>query len=213
MLIPKQPQTSSDIAGFNNKRHLESLGDFIKKLPEGSRVLEIGVGWGGSTWEILDNLPERSEMHSCDTFQMNDNATIFKHTRNVMAKNSHNSTIAYQMNIYKDRGQREAFEWGIKQHSKYYKFMKKIHECKSLTLLKKDLNWDCVYIDGLHSYENVSKELDLLKHVKYLCGDDFHPAHPGCMQAISEFNEKVENRTFWHDPFESGSGFWYSIAE
>ena len=112
MIIPKQITNSYEVAGFNNKRHLTSLGKFASQIGEGSRVLEIGVGWGGSTWELMDSLPENCELHSCDTFG----------------------------------------------------------------------------------------------------GDDYHPAHPGCQQAIDEWSE-VTGRPFSFDPYDTGSGFWYSVKE
>ena len=41
MIIPKTITNSYEVAGFNNQRHLKSLGEFAKQIPEGSRVLEI----------------------------------------------------------------------------------------------------------------------------------------------------------------------------
>lgn len=213
MLIPKQPMNSMDVAGFNNKRHLDSLSAFVKQIPEQSRVLEIGVGFGGSTWELLDSLPEGCELHSCDTFGMNRPDLKQKHINGVLAKHSHNSAIVYQMHVYAEQNHRAAFDWAVKQHPRYRRTMKMVHSNTSLELLADDLNWECVYIDGLHSYENVSAELSKLTHVKYLCGDDYHPAHEGCMRAIDEFLDVNAGRTFQHDPFDSGSGFWYSVKE
>lgn len=208
MLIPKQIQGSYDVAGFNNQKHLKALGNYIKHIPEESRVLEIGVGWGGSTWEILDNLPAGCELHSCDTFQMNAPNLKQKHVDGVLKKHSHNSAIVYQMQVYQEQNQRAAFDWAVKQHPRYNKMMKRVHQATSLSVLKDDLNWDCVYVDGLHSYNNVSLELKLCDHVHYICGDDYHPAHPGCKKAIDEFVDRNPERSFYHDPFESGSGFW-----
>jgi hypothetical protein len=212
LIIPKQITNSFEVAGFNNQKHLRSLGKFVSKLPKESRVLEVGVGFGGSTWEFLDSLPENSELHSCDTFGMNHPQLKAYHAKGVLAKHSHNSAIVWQMKIYQESTHRACFDWAVKQHPRYRTVMKKVHECTSLEVLKGDLNWDCVYLDGHHAYETVSKELELCSHVPYMCGDDYHPAHPGCQQAISEWVEKT-GRHFEHDTYESGSGFWFSIKE
>lgn len=212
MIIPKQIQNSYEVAGFNNKRHLNSLGQFASILPKESRVLEIGVGWGGSTWELMDSLPENCELHSCDTFQMNDPQLKARHRQGVLEKHSHNSAIVYQMQLYQEQNHRAAFDWAVKQHPRYRKLMKRVHECKSLDVLNDDLNWDMVYIDGHHAYETVIQELTLIKDVHYVCGDDYHPAHPGCQKAIDEWIEAT-GRQFSFDPYETGSGFWYSVKE
>ena len=78
--------------------------------------------------------------------------------------------------------------------------------------MKNDTNWSMVYIDGLHSYDNVLAELSYLKKVNLLCGDDYHPAHEGTMKAIDEFRSN-NKRLFKHHPFESRSGFWTMIKE
>jgi len=210
MVIPKKINNSYDVAGFNNKKHLISLGNFVSKIGENSRVLEIGVGFGGSTWELMDSLPKNCELHSCDTFAMNHPQLVNRHVNGVLEKHSNNTAIVYQMEVYRTKGQRSCFDWAVKQHPRYRSLMKQVHQCKSLDVLNDDSNWDCVYLDGHHAYETVSQELKLCNHVPYMCGDDYHPAHPGCQQAISEWIEKT-GRHFEHDPFDTGSGFWYSL--
>lgn len=208
MIIPKPIQNSYDVPGFNNQKHLNNLGKFARSIPEGSRVLEIGVGWGGSTWELMDSLPDGCKLYSCDTFEMNHPQLKERHYNGVMAKHSHNTAIAYAMSLYMEKTQRACFDWCVDQHPKRFKVLKGVFQKPSLEVLKEDSNWDMVYIDGLHSYENVSAELKFCENVPYLCGDDYHPAHEGTMRAIDEFVERNPERTFTHDDFETGSGFW-----
>ena len=199
--------SARDVAGFNNKTHLQSLAEFAASIGENSRVLEIGVGFGGSTWQLLDSLPNNCELHSCDTFQMNNNKR--KHIDGILQTHQTNVAIINQMAVYENKDQRAAFDWAVKQHPRYKTLMKRVHHYTSLKLLRNDVNWDMVYIDGLHSYENVSQELKKLDHVEYMCGDDYHPSHKGCKRAIDEWISRT-GRPFAHDPFESNSGFWYS---
>ena len=212
MVIPKTITCSYDVAGFNSLKHLNNLGEFAKKIPEKSRVLEVGVGFGGSTWELMDSLPADCKLHSCDTFLMNSAALKSKHISGVLKKHSSNSAIVYQMNVYKEWDQRAAFDWAVKQHPRYREIMKEVYSCKSIEVLQKDNNWDMVYLDGHHSYETVSTELSYLDDVPYVCGDDYHPAHPGCQKAIEEWIDRT-GRNFKFDPFVSGSGFWVSTLE
>ena len=209
-LIPKPIVTYLDVPGFNNPKHLDALAEFASKIPAGGRVLEIGCAWGCSTWVLLDNLPEGVELHTCDTFDMNNINLKRKHFQSVMEKHQHNTAVAYAMYMYleeQEDAQRKAFDWVIAQHPRRFKVKHTVHQKPSLHVLKDDVDWSMVYIDGLHSYDNVSAELAYLKNVNLLCGDDYHPAHEGTMKAINEFRANNQ-RVFKHHPFESGSGFW-----
>lgn len=211
--IPKQIQTYLDVPGFNNPLHLDNLMKFAGGVPAGKRVLEIGCAFGCSTWALLDSLSDGCELHVCDTFGMTNINLRRKHFQGVMEKHQHNSAVAYAMHTYLEdesvNAQRNVFDWVVAQHPRRHKILKQVHQQRSLELLANDTDWGMVYIDGLHSYENVLAELLNLEHVPLLCGDDYHPAHPGTMQAIDEFMEKHKNRrNFTHDPFDTGSGFW-----
>jgi len=208
MIIPKTLESYSDVPGFNNDTHLDNLMKFASSIPERSKVLEIGCAWGGSTWALLDSLPKNCKLHVCDTFGMNHPQLKQKHYNGVMKKHSHNTAVAYAMNLYLEKDHRAVFDWCLKQHPRYNKIVKQVHQKPSLEVLAEDSEWDFVYIDGLHSYENVKAELNIVGKTKYICGDDYHPAHPGCMKAIDEFVSKNPHREFTHDDFESGSGFW-----
>jgi len=100
MIIPKTIESYSDVPGFNNDTHLDNLMSFASSIPEGSKVLEIGCAWGGSTWALLDSLPKNCKLHVCDTFGMNNPQLKQKHYNGVMKKHSHNTAVAYAMNLY-----------------------------------------------------------------------------------------------------------------
>ena len=212
-VIPKQILNYLDVPGFNNPYHIKALMKFASSIPEGSRVLEIGCGWGCTTWALLDSLPENVDFHTCDTFGMNDNALKMHHVHGVTKVHMHNTAVRYAMWLYTEtqmEAHRTVFDWVIAQHPKRNKIKHTVHQKTSLKLLDEDANWDVAYIDGLHQYYNVKQELNKLKDVKYLCGDDYHPAHPGCKRAIDEFLESDE-REFYHHDFETGSGFWTAV--
>jgi len=210
MIIPKTPESWLDVPGFNNIKHLEHLTEYIKECKVG-RILEIGCAWGGSTWAILDGIQDGVSLQTVDTFDMNNPALKHHHYRGVAEKHQTNMSVMYGMQIYMEKNQRACFDHFISYHPKR-SHLKKVHQMTSIEVLKNDTDWDLAYIDGLHSYENVRAELKYLKDVPMLCGDDYHPTHKGCMQAIDEFREKYPDREFHHDPFESGSGFWTITA-
>ena len=66
------------------------------------------------------------------------------------------------------------------------------------------------YFEDMSDREVMNAKNNKLKDFKYLCGDDYHPAHPGCKRAIDEFLESDE-REFYHHDFETGSGFWTAV--
>jgi hypothetical protein len=213
--IPKQITTYLDVPGFNNSKHLDALMEFASNVPKGSRVLEIGCAWGCSTWALLDSLPDGVYLHTCDTFGMNHPALKQKHFEGVMAKHHHNSAVSYAMHTYIEENlnaHRKVFDWVIGQHPRRGRVKHTVHQKPSTQVLEKDVEWSMVYIDGLHSYENVSTELKYLKDVSLLCGDDYHPAHPGTVKAIDEFLQK-DQRVFEHHDFDTGSGFWTATKQ
>ena len=210
MMIAPPPKSVLDVPGFNNLKHLTNLSKFVSTIPTNSKVLEIGCAWGGSTWAILDGLPEGSKLYTCDTFQMNTPVLKNRHYQGVMAKHSHNPSVVYAMQLYMKNDQKAVFDYCLSYHPRFFDFHKAVYVEKSLKVLENDNKWDLVYLDGDHSYSTVRSELEYIKDVKYICGDDYHPAHPGVIKAVDEF--LLENDfQFQHDEFESGSGFWSMI--
>lgn len=207
MIIPRPPKHTLDVPGFNNQIHLENLEKFTKIIPENSKVLEIGCAFGCSTWALMNALPKGCKLHVCDTFGMDNPMLKQQHYNGIMAKHSHNPAVVYALSLYMEKNHREVFEYCVSQHPRYFELHKKTHAKKSLEVLENDNKWDMVYIDGHHAYSTVKKELSYLNGTKYLCGDDYHPAHEGTMKAIDEFLADNEYN-FEHDDFETGSGFW-----
>jgi len=80
----------------------------------------------------------------------------------------------------------------------YQDAKKNLAEFDNLTLLRmtslqasrqfQDASIDMVFIDGQHSYENVTQDISLWlpKAAKLLCGHDYSPSWPGVQQAVQE---------------------------
>jgi predicted O-methyltransferase YrrM len=91
----------------------------------------------------------------------------------------------------------------------YETFLSNIETFNNIKLIKstsddainelKNESFDFVYIDGIHTYEQVNKDIDnylpLIKKNGFIGGHDYHPVWSGVMQSI---NEKVgePNKTF-----------------
>lgn len=96
----------------------------------------------------------------------------------------------------------------------YYEFKKNIEKYDNITHIRKtsddaiydlkNLEVDFVYIDGMHTYEQVNKDiknyLPLVKENGFIGGHDFHPVWQGVVDAIVEnlgVPENVFSDTSW----------------
>lgn len=63
-------------------------------------------------------------------------------------------------------------------------------------ILSKVKTISVVYIDALHDYESVKKDIQVwskkLRKGGFLCGHDFNDKHPGVMKAVKEFAKGQE---------------------
>lgn len=58
---------------------------------------------------------------------------------------------------------------------------------------KKSPNYDVIYIDGMHNYESVRRDIELYidRANCFICGHDYHPKKfPGVCRAVDEFAKK-----------------------
>lgn len=205
------PKNCMDVPGFNNEAHNESLQETARMIPGNSLVLEVGTGWGMSTWSLLDSLPDGCELHVLDSFTNPDKRKEF-HAKGVLEKHSHNPCVVEAINVFLKKGQLAAWNHSIDQHPRR-SMVKDVHVMTSEAFRRTDKRkWAMVYLDGNHSYENVKSELLHWKDVPFLCGDDYHPAHQGVTRAVDEMLARDPKRIFWNDS-RPKSGFWRAIKQ
>jgi predicted O-methyltransferase YrrM len=91
----------------------------------------------------------------------------------------------------------------------YYKFLENISDCDNITLIRKTSDdaieelkntmVDFVYIDGLHTYDQVKKDIlnysKLINKTGYIGGHDYHPNWDGVVKAINKYI-RVPDKTF-----------------
>jgi predicted O-methyltransferase YrrM len=90
----------------------------------------------------------------------------------------------------------------------YYKFISVIENYENVIHIRKtsddaiedlkNTKVDLVYIDGLHTYEQVKKDIEnyknLLEEDGFICGHDYHEVWEGVVKAIDESLGKPDNK-------------------
>ena len=206
--------TPLDIPGYVNEAHLEDLSKTIDSLSDNARILEIGCAYGRSTWCTLTNMKPTQTLTVVDTFVHLKPKKLLKGMRKASQRGAYTITAKIAENMaYLDQcnNQRQMFDHMMSQHPNRSQLQ--VYQMTSQQYIAQYPNttYDCVYIDGEHSYSAVSMELNQYKSSTILCGDDWGPAHPGVTRAIDEFRSRHSDRT-WHEPrLQLKSGFWKLI--
>lgn len=155
---------AEEVPGYMTPWQISLVHDIAKNLPKNSRVLEIGCGYGRSTWAWLDMLDSSCSLDVVDSWQLDCNR-LETLTDNAQA-----------IEFGKQHGQKMLFEKIISMHHNV-NLLKNVFSNSSRTLIKKktlEKNYDVVYLDGDHSADSVSRELSYFSNVPIICGDDYN---------------------------------------
>jgi hypothetical protein len=198
------------IPGYTNETHLQDLADTISSLRPNSRILEIGCAYGRSTCCILDHLTPGSTLTTVDTFAHIKVSKMYKsnHKKYQRMGVKMPKELAHNLEMLKQKGHRGFYDWITQQHPNHTQHS--THEMTSVEYMKMYHmeQYDCVYLDGDHTYDTVSKELAHYELSTVLCGDDWGPAHPGVTQAVNELRQRCETRVWQEPKLHLRSGFW-----
>lgn len=182
-----------DIPGWTYVDQLEQFKEIVKLLPANPRILEIGCGYGRSTWAWLDALPITAEMFVLDNFEtpgeyLFTNTDLFVHLMNI----SIDKVREFQQS---DMNQEQIFFNNIQQHQKFF-VLKNVWKLDSAKWAQdiNDRRWDLVYIDEDHSFERTKFWLEYFQNVKYVCGDDYCESFPGLMSAVDRYTIQYNRR-------------------
>lgn len=208
----------NDIPGMIVPSECINIKKLAAKLTKGSKILEIGCWSGRSTWCWLDGAPEGAEIYTVDPFIL-DNKTG-KHAKR-QNKIYHSKKINDIMNYFIENGGEKTWNAVIAEHPR-----KDLH--KNLFVgfsnefnAQHDIKWDCVYLDGDHSYDGVNLDISLFEpKTDIICGDDYSPqpgifrgigykAQLGVVKAVDEMCQRT-GRYFWKDP---DSSFWIASKQ
>ena len=161
------------------KQHI-AYKSLVSQLPESPRVLEIGCGYGRSTWAWLDVLPKNTSYYILDNFKLQ------THTLRSWDRSSGFAKRAIKLKM----SQREIFDAVIKKHSNE-SFIKQVWHMNEVEWINSEdftTDWDLVYTDGDHCYDAVKRVLELFRNVKIVCGDDYSDSWRGVVKAVEEYS-------------------------
>jgi len=189
----------NDVPGYIFQSQIEQIQELARTLPPNSNVLEIGCAWGRSTWCWLNALPEGSSLTVVDIFMFDNRKG--KHTKR-MHRWWKNKTVNDIMRYYCAYGQENCVRKVLDQHPRKH-LLKEIYKGTSDSFYQKNLEqqWDCVYLDGDHSYNAVQNDLrNFEPNTNILCGDDYEVnRQPGVVKAVTEMINDT-GRKLWVDP-------------
>lgn len=153
----------TDIPGWTHNWQHDYFPTLLQKLPYNSTLLEVGCGYGRSTWAWLDHLPNNFKLDILDNFTLESINEVKHKDYFYKVLNQH-----FNSNLVRNIFHTDYYTW--KQENK--------------------LIYDLVYLDSDHSYEIVKDQLEYFKDTPILCGDDYEYKHPGVVQAVDEFAKK-----------------------
>lgn len=180
-----------EIPGWISNSQCDQITNLIKLLPDNAKILEVGAAFGKSTLSILDGMKPNSgqTLDVCDVWDSQFFWDVMNNTEQV------DSLYGQTENILNVRDKILSRELTIKQvweqhvsTSNNFNLIKNIFQQESMSLCTDD--YDIVFLDGNHTYENVSKELLKFNDVPVICGDDFGYHCPEVIQAVIEYGNK-----------------------
>jgi beta-1,4-mannosyl-glycoprotein beta-1,4-N-acetylglucosaminyltransferase len=170
------------IDGWFSTSEGHTLAQWVKGLPEGAKVLEIGSWHCRSSRFIADNLPKNGQLFCCDTW-------IGSSGEDAMHGSAH-----------QERGDHAHQWWWCNAHEHILEGrvvpirMHSVNAAHTLAHLK--MEFDLIFIDASHDYDSVKEDIEswlpMLKPSGIMCGHDFYPegeepfAWMGVRQAVLE---------------------------
>jgi hypothetical protein len=183
----------SDIPGWDDLNVVYK--ELSLTLPSDASILEIGVGYGRSTWAMLDAMSDNMSLCVIDVFTCHTlYKSILRHgdfPRTLTSKEN----FARHISALSRSSQKEMFINNISQHPRFSQ-LKNVYEMPSSDYMSQNnrSNFDLVFLDGDHSYETVTQELEYFKDCTLITGHDINMMT--VKRAVDSFLKKYTDRTF-----------------
>ena len=168
--------------------------EIFSSLPSDADIFEIGVGYGRGTWAMLDAMGDNMSLYVLDVFSSHD---LYKH---ILRNGSFPHTLPpkYYKRLRKrlpNSKQKEVFINNVSQHTRFSQ-IKDLYEMRSTAYIaqNKRSKFDLVFLDGDHSCEVVTQELEYFKDCTLVTGHDYDDSCPGVVEAVDAFLKKYTDR-------------------
>lgn len=176
-----------NIPGWINNNQCDQITELVSTLPDNTRILEVGAAFGKSTLSILEGMKSSHSLDVCDTWDanffwdvLNDNqqvSSLYGDQENILT--TRDAIVSRELTI------RQVWEKHVST-SANFNLIKNIFQQKSMTLAN-TTDYDIVFLDGDHTYDNVTKELQVFNSIPIVCGDDFGYHCPEVIKAVIDF--------------------------
>jgi hypothetical protein len=191
----------TDVPGWSNFLYIHER--LVECLPDNASILEVGVGYGRSTWTLLDNIKSGMNLCVLDEFKAyGSNNAFFQHFIEYGCNCTLDAETIKKIEEKTHRvSQKRLFLHFIKQHPSYSK-LKMIYNITSNEYIDRRLtsNYDLVFLDGCHDYNVVNQELNFFKNCKVIAVHDYkNEFTPGVAIAVDEFLIQNPDRKFAYD--------------
>lgn len=186
----------TDVPGWSDFFYIHKR--IIEFLPDNANILEVGVGFGRSTWTLLDCMKTNMKLSILDSFER-DSFSFWQHSVEINCFSTLDEENTKQLAVLSQQlSQQELFLHFIKQHPSYSK-LEAVYSMTSKEYMNKkyNSNYDLVFLDGDHSYNTVKQELNFFKNCRVIAGHDYKNYDtPGVTAAVDDFLIQNPNRKF-----------------
>ena len=171
--------------------------EIFAELPSNADILELGCGFGRGTWTMLEFMRPSMSLYVLDFFEM----TTYILWDDFLKSGSELTLTDEEILAFEEmllvKNHQEVFRYNIMQHPRSPQ-LKDIYAMTSQTYMSENKrnNYDLVFIDGTHTYDVLSTELEFFKDCTLLTGHDYdNPDHPDVRAAVQDFMTKHKDRS------------------
>lgn len=165
---------ASDVPGWVDPLQHKYYQKISNQLPSHPKFLEIGCGWGRSTWGWLDVLPPTTEYYIVDLFTLH-YPTLEQEQLDYLMPYTAEVNNYLNSSYSSNKTQQDILTELISQHPNY-NIVKNIipTSFQDAKQQLRNIQFDGVYLDADHDYNEVYDQLEFFKDTPVLCGDDIH---------------------------------------